>query len=233
MLTMLPLLGALLGVIDALVWLVLGGLNAEPLLTAAVVMAFGLLLTGFIHLDGFMDCCDAVLPRHPDLRRRQEILKDSHTGAFGVIGLALMLMVVLGAMTQLSQNPVPVVVFVLPMVAAVSRGASAICVIAAPPMGVSQYREMAERGTGAEAIPALLLTLLLAAAIAATVFNFGEMPAAMVCLASGGVCFAVALIIGALDRKALGGMNGDISGHMINSGEMFGLLTAALLSGLV
>ena len=233
MLTMLPLLGACLGVIDALLWLALGGLNAEPLLTAAVVTAFGLLLTGFIHLDGFMDCCDAVLPRHPDLKRRQEILKDSHTGAFAVIGLVLMLTVVLGAMTQLSENPVPAVVLVLPMVAAVSRGASVISVIAARPMGTSQYREMASQGTGAKAIPALILTLVLAAATALAAYIFGGTPAALVCLVSGGVCFASAMIIGAADRRALGGMNGDISGHMIGNGEMFGLLTAALLSGLV
>ena len=40
-----------------------------------------------------------------------------------------------------------------------------------------------------------------------------------------------ALIIGALDRSSLGGMNGDISGHMITSGEMAGMLAAAILLG--
>ena len=37
------------------------------------------------------------------------------------------------------------------------------------------------------------------------------------------------LIIGHIDRKALGGMNGDISGHLITSSEMAGILAAALL----
>lgn len=47
------------------------------------------LTTGFLHLDGFMDVCDAVLSRR-DLPRRQEILKDSHCGAFAVISMVLL-----------------------------------------------------------------------------------------------------------------------------------------------
>ena len=50
-------------------------------------------------------------------------------------------------------------------------------------------------------------------------------------LLAAAVCAITELIIGALDRKALGGMNGDISGHMITSGEMAGLLAAAILLG--
>mgnify|MGYP003392776405 FL=1 len=47
------------------------------------------LVTGFLHLDGFMDVTDAVKSWR-DLERRREILKDSHVGSFAVINLVLL-----------------------------------------------------------------------------------------------------------------------------------------------
>ena len=44
-------------------------------------------LTRGLHLDGFMDCCDAFLGGF-SRERRLEILRDSHVGAFAVVGVA-------------------------------------------------------------------------------------------------------------------------------------------------
>jgi adenosylcobinamide-GDP ribazoletransferase len=43
------------------------------------------LVSGGIHLDGFCDACDA-LASHADKEKKLEIMKDSHSGAFAVIG---------------------------------------------------------------------------------------------------------------------------------------------------
>ena len=79
----LPLVGAVIGVIW---WLAsaLAGIIAPAPLAAAVIAAMPFLLTGFMHLDGFMDTSDAVLSWRP-LEDRLRILKDSHTGAFAVV----------------------------------------------------------------------------------------------------------------------------------------------------
>ena len=45
-------------------------------------------VTGGIHLDGFMDTCDA-LASHAGTEKKLEILKDSHSGAFAVLGCVL------------------------------------------------------------------------------------------------------------------------------------------------
>ena len=45
-------------------------------------------LTGGIHVDGFMDTCDA-LASHAPREKKLEILKDSHSGAFAVLGCVL------------------------------------------------------------------------------------------------------------------------------------------------
>ena len=73
MLVCFPLLGVLLGGIwSSAAWLIArwGGLG---LFGPALLAALPCLLTGFLHLDGFMDCCDAILSRRP-LEERQQIL---------------------------------------------------------------------------------------------------------------------------------------------------------------
>jgi adenosylcobinamide-GDP ribazoletransferase len=85
-----------------LVGLVIGGLlaGADRLLgpvfpvglRSALVLAGWVALTGALHLDGFMDCCDALLaPRSPE--ERLEILRDVHAGSFAVAGAVLLLLV--------------------------------------------------------------------------------------------------------------------------------------------
>ena len=41
-------------------------------------------VSGFMHLDGYVDCCDAIFSRAP-LEKKKQILKDSRVGAFAVI----------------------------------------------------------------------------------------------------------------------------------------------------
>ena len=48
-------------------------------------------LTGMLHLDGFMDACDGLLPPREPIHRL-EIMKDSQVGAFGVVGVVLLLL---------------------------------------------------------------------------------------------------------------------------------------------
>ena len=80
MLGFLPSVGLIIGLIWAGVSLLLAVLPIPFLVTAFLLTMVPFVLSGFLHLDGFMDCCDAILSRRP-LEYRQRILKDSHTGA--------------------------------------------------------------------------------------------------------------------------------------------------------
>jgi len=76
-----PLVGALLGGLAALTALACRRLGLPAGVEAALVLATGLVATGFLHLDGLLDCADALLaPVSPE--RRLVILKDVHMGAF-------------------------------------------------------------------------------------------------------------------------------------------------------
>ena len=82
-----PLIGAVIG---ALLWLWLT-ISEKLALGQPIKGALGaiipLLVTGGIHMDGFMDTTDALSSWQPK-EKKLEILKDSHVGAFAVMGCA-------------------------------------------------------------------------------------------------------------------------------------------------
>ncbi|CAI8052045.1 Nicotinate-nucleotide--dimethylbenzimidazole phosphoribosyltransferase [Geodia barretti] len=67
--------------------------------SALLVAALAALTRRALHLDGFMDTCDALLGGF-DRERRLEILRDPHVGAFAVVGVVCLLLVKLAALTD-------------------------------------------------------------------------------------------------------------------------------------
>ena len=59
-------------------------MGGSGVLFAAAAACLPLLITGGIHMDGFMDTVDA-LASHQSRERKLEILKDSACGAFAVL----------------------------------------------------------------------------------------------------------------------------------------------------
>lgn len=95
-----PLVGAVLGLLLVGADLLLG-LALPPILRSALVLALWVGLTGALHLDGFLDCCDGLLaPRPP--AERLEILRDVHAGSFAVVGGVLLLLVKFAALAGLT-----------------------------------------------------------------------------------------------------------------------------------
>ena len=85
-----PLVGLLLGgVLTLLAW----GLGRlfPPGVTAALVLAAWVGLTGALHLDGFLDTCDGLFGGG-DPETRLRILRDERVGAYAVAGGVLLLL---------------------------------------------------------------------------------------------------------------------------------------------
>ena len=62
----------------------------SPLAVAFVVWLSLIILTGGLHLDGWMDASDAFFS-YRDKQRRLEIMKDPRIGAFGVLSVIVLL----------------------------------------------------------------------------------------------------------------------------------------------
>jgi adenosylcobinamide-GDP ribazoletransferase len=90
-------------VLGAITWLAWkGAMTLFPAWAAGIVtLVVWVVLTGGLHLDGLADCCDGLLAS-TSVERRLEIMKDPHVGAFGVIGLVLLLMLKAAALGSLT-----------------------------------------------------------------------------------------------------------------------------------
>lgn len=106
-------------------------------LAAALVAALPFLLTGFMHLDGFMDASDAMLSWR-EREARLKILKDVHVGSFSVVALGLLFMFQFGACLSLKA------LFPLLLIPLISRAGSALSVMLIRPLGHSQYAAAGE-----------------------------------------------------------------------------------------
>ncbi len=212
MLMCLPLVGAELG----LVWYALTYLSFRlglpDLIRGLLVGLCMYVLTGFIHLDGFMDVVDAVRSYRP-LAQRREILKDSHVGSFSVIAVCMLLISSVCAGASLKALS-PALIFV-PMV---SRCCSCIAVMALKSMSSSQYAGLG-RHTSELVGMNIILLLLIFAGLA-------------LCKTAGFSLIAVTVSYGLFLRrgyKSLDGMNGDISGYAQSISELVGLTTLVFL----
>lgn len=86
-----PILGIFQGGIFAFsLYLLIHNTPLSPLATAFIIWLLTIIITGGLHLDGWMDASDAYFS-YQDREKRLEIMKDPRTGAFGVIALIVLL----------------------------------------------------------------------------------------------------------------------------------------------
>ena len=214
MLSFLPVVGLVIGMLWWALAAALEWLGIPKLLWSAAMCAYPFLCTGFIHLDGFMDVTDAVKSCR-DLPRRREILKDPHVGSFAVIGCILLMLTQFACFASVPTGADLRILIFIPIV---SRCCSALAVTLLPSMSTSQY---------AGQRPSLAKTAALIVMLCVTV-TVG----AYVCRRYGWCLLAALAGYGlALQRgfRSLKGMNGDISGYALTYCELTAAAVLALL----
>lgn len=234
MLIMYPILGLVIGILWYLFYVVLSILHIATPLIAALMTAYPFIVSGFIHLDGYMDCNDAILSRR-ELEERQRILKDSHVGAFAVITAILLFMVFFAAMWSAIDNEVSLWGLIVAPVLA--RAMSARAIMSHRPLSTSQYDKSYNKEENGK-YKWILSGIWLAAALlfivggscAIEFCNLGEFkPFLYSALIMVVAELAASLISGAYGRKQLGGMNGDIAGFMLVWSELAAVISLAVI----
>lgn len=99
----LPLIGVVIGVVELFWNWIAVFVHMGSLLYAAIATAIPLLITGGIHLDGFMDTADAHCS-YGDTAKKLKILDDPHIGAFGAMRGFLFLLLQFGLFAELYQK---------------------------------------------------------------------------------------------------------------------------------
>jgi adenosylcobinamide-GDP ribazoletransferase len=202
--------GALVGLAVGGVWWAAGELW-PPVLAAVLAVVADAALTGMLHLDGLADSADGLLPP-VDRERRLAIMATPEVGAFGLVTVLLVLVARVGALAELTPDPL--------LLAGLWAGARAGMALT---MAIVPYA----RGTGAatgfaghSTVPGAL-TLVGALVLVAVTLGGWAGVATPVALAAGFVA-VVALAV-----RRLGGYTGDVLGAAGVVAETVGLVVAA------
>lgn len=220
-LVFLPIIGLFIGLLWYALFVVLSQFEIPLYIKALLLAFFPFKISGFIHLDGFMDCSDAILSRR-DMEKKQEILKDSHVGAFAVINVGILFMATFVAMLgKLEQLELAVVSFrdAVPFlfIPVVSRACSAFGVLSFRPMGQSQYVDSFDLEQNRKYL--IIIAVLVFGIIALSYFVFYWKIALIV-----EFIIIVHFATMAYARVQLGGMNGDIAGYALTVSECLAIL---------
>ncbi len=179
--------------------------------TSALLIATLAILTGGLHLDGLADTCDGIFNRG-EPERRMEIMHDSRTGAFGVVGLITLLLVKYTALVSMSPSIRPVGLIIM---ATAARLAMAYCVVYFPYARAAGLGKMVQGGR--RTIPLAMNTAFVVVVAYFLLGNLGLMSL----LVSGLVVWLGALYI----MTKIPGLTGDTYGALCELGEVAILLT--------
>lgn len=122
-----PLIGAVIGALLMLLDFLMEKLQFGSGFRSAVYTVLPLLVTGGIHLDGYMDTTDA-LRSYRGKEERLRILKDPHIGAFAVIRALILLTLTYGLYTEAGRGSL----FLISFSFVISRCLSGLAVITFP-----------------------------------------------------------------------------------------------------
>jgi adenosylcobinamide-GDP ribazoletransferase len=206
-----PVVGLLLGVVLVVVDAVTAWIF-PPLLAALLTLTAWKLLTGGLHLDGLADCLDGLTGR--DAEHRLAIMRDSRIGAFGAMGLILLLMLDLVALSEIPSATRWQALLAAPVVARAAPAALADAFRPARPGGQgAAFRAGLTR-------PRVLAALGVALGVSA-VFGGGSVAGFLVAVVG-------ALALGGLVARRLGGVTGDVHGAAVEVAELLFLLMAVV-----
>lgn len=204
-----PLIGLVIGGAAALWLLLCGRLARTPLLRGGGAACIPLLVTGGIHMDGFMDTCDALASWQPP-EKRLEILKDSHVGAFAVLGCGMYLLLSAGLWAECLAQRAPALcaVFVL------SRALSAWLAVSLKP---ARPDGMLGGFTHAAAARAVKGAAMGYGVLCAAALTFSLRWAALIPL---GAAAAVTVYYKKMAVRYFGGVTGDLAGWYLQMTEL-------------
>ena len=203
-----PFVGVCVGAVIAAVVFV--GRYQSPLVAGALAVLVWSWITGAMHLDGLADLVDALGASHRDPQRFLQVLADPHIGTFGVVSIALALILKLAFITELPLSTLPA----LALIPAWARLGALVWSRSLPPLKGGRAQQLAATLPRSPIIVWMVVMLVLSTLLAP-------------------VLLFAPLAIGAWTlwlRARLGGVSGDCLGAGIEIVEI-ALLAALMLGG--
>jgi adenosylcobinamide-GDP ribazoletransferase len=215
-----PLVGALLGGLLALLDLLLAPLFSLPVRSVLVLSAW-VILTGALHLDGFLDAADGLLGGFTP-ERRLDIMRDERRGAYALAGGTLLLLLQYSALNGLGIFRLPALL----LAPILGRAAISLALIGFPYARASGLGKAIKDNAGKSQAVLALATAL--AALIWLVWRFGLWAA----IAAGVTALIIWFGTIRFTLKRIPGLTGDIYGTICILVETGVLLALNMVAGL-
>ncbi len=211
-----PLVGLTIGLLLVGVDFIAGRFFPRPV-TDLLLLATLAAVTGALHLDGLADVCDGLAARG-GRERFLAVMKDSRTGAVGVVGLVLGLMLKYEALLQVPGDMKRAALLLFPLLARYGQVQTAV-----------GARSARQDGLGAAFIASAGMFQLVSAAVVALAFSWlilgvrGLWPFLAV--------FLFTWFLRWWFHRRLGGVTGDVIGCISELNEILCLLVLVTMGG--
>ena len=217
-LPVLPFIGAGVGLAAGLVFAVVRGVSGPGWLAAVLAVGAAVLITRALHEDGLADTADGLGPHGLEPERRLEIMRDSRNGTFGVLAIALSVLIKVACLAQFGGATGLVVLIAAH---ALSRAAIAYPLLAFSPVHSDGLGAGAGKPTDNDVWLTIGIGALLAFLLLLGKGFFVALLAPMAAIAAAwGASHWIA--------KRLGGHTGDTLGAVQQTAEIALLVVAAL-----
>lgn len=216
-----PAVGVVTGMLVTLFWHLAAILKLGIFSRTLIGTALPILITGGIHMDGFLDTVDAR-SSHQTRERKLEILKDPHAGAFAIAGCGVYLLFYAAVFSELGDGAFPALAGIF----VVSRALSGFSVVTFPKAKkdglVTTFSNGAKESS--KAVQAVLLLWLAAGFLWIFFAGGGKMA-----VGTGIAAVIVFLWYRHMALKEFGGITGDLAGYFLQLAELFMVGAAGIL----
>ena len=204
-----PLVGTAVGAAMLIVGNALKFWDCGCLLFSSVMTVIPVIVTGGIHLDGFLDTCDA-LASFGGREKKLEIMKDSNSGAFAVIGGLVYFALSLGIWSEMDIRALPV----LAVSYMLSRTLSGFSLVSFPLAKSSGLAASFGNAANRRIVRFTLILFLLAESAGMFLLDF------KMAVGVTGCAFFVFLYHRHNCIKNFGGITGDLAGYFLQICEL-------------
>lgn len=217
-----PVVGVLIAAAVGFVYLIDNFFSLGKMLRTAILVAVPVIITGGIHMDGFLDTVDAR-SSYGEREKKLEILSDPHAGAFAIIWAIIYYILLTGFYSELSDKTIWIVAIGFVLSRALS-GFSCVSFKLAKNQGMlATFSNQAQRNT-------VKLVTCIFSIVSVMVMVYIE---PVIGCFTALTAFTVFLLYKRMAYKEFGGITGDLAGYFLQKVELAIAIAAVLCEKII
>lgn len=215
-----PFVGALIGICVYAAAYLLTVCSAGTLFFSVALTLIPIVISGGIHMDGFLDTVDALCS-YGDREKKLTILKDPHAGAFAILGMGCYFLWNVALWSEWTEYADSMATVVICCGFVFSRALSGLSVVTFPAAKDSGLAKTFQDHAQKKRTRIVMFVWLI---LTGAVMLWCNLLAGITAIACGVVVF---LLYWRMCRRQFGGITGDLAGYFLQMCEL------AILTGVV